>query len=320
MDALEHVLRAPPPTGAVVDMASWLAVLSACPFERSIDRALWAGFEADRLGYAFVGGYQAALARLFTVASKTLGDPVYAWPSRDTRLCLAATESGGAHPRAIETSLFYEDPALRLRGEKTFATLASAADELLVVASRGPGADGKNRLALVRVRSKSAGVVIEDRRATPFAPEVPHAKVSLLDVVVHDEDVLPGDGYAVYLKPFRTIEDAHVLAAALGHVLRTARAHDFDPAVKEGVVALIVALMEIAERDPGDPVVHVALSGLFREARRLIADGDREWEKSDADTRDRWRRDLGLLVVAETARQQRTEAAWKTLAARGDPR
>jgi hypothetical protein len=29
----------------------------------------------------------------------------------------------------------------------------------------------------------------------PFAPEIPHAEVELAGAVVHEEDVLPGDGY-----------------------------------------------------------------------------------------------------------------------------
>ncbi len=33
---------------------------------------------------------------------------------------------------------------------------------------------------------------------------------------VADDELLPGDGYDDLLKPFRTIEDTHVLAAAVG--------------------------------------------------------------------------------------------------------
>ena len=78
-----------------------------------------------------------------------------------------------------------------LNGEKTFATLASVADELLVVASRGMEADGKNRLRLVRVKPSAKGVDIVRAPETPFAPEIPHAIVRFTDVVVENEDVLP---------------------------------------------------------------------------------------------------------------------------------
>jgi hypothetical protein len=337
MDVLEHLLRAPATLDAVNDLNAWFERLARCPFDQPIDRALWAGFEADRLGYAFVGGYRAALVRLVTWAAGSLGGRAEqahvspdldtrldggaeragragVVPSVDARLSLAATEAGGAHPRAIMTKLVDEGGTLLVRGEKTFATLASSAEELLVVASRGEGADGKNRLVLVRVRADAPGVTIEDRAPTPFAPEIPHARVKLVDVVVGKGDVLPGDGYDVYLKPFRTIEDTHVLAATLGNVVRTARANGFDGAVAERAVALALALRGLAARNPSDAVTHVCLSGIFSATRSLLLEHDGEWTKAAPATRDRWRRDQALLMVAESARQQRTATAWKMLA------
>ena len=42
--------------------------------------------------------------------------------------------------------------------------------------------------------------------------------------LVHGEaDLLPGDGYDIYLKPFRTIEDIHVHAALIGYLVGVAR-------------------------------------------------------------------------------------------------
>lgn len=303
MDVLEHLLQAPATLSSVVDLTTWFERLAHCPFVDSIDRALWAGFEADRLGYAFVGGYQAALARL-------LGDTSFT-----TRRSLAATESGGAHPRAVETKLVDENGAHVLRGAKTFATLASAADELLVVASRGAGDDGKNRLVLVRVAATAPGITIVDRALTPFAPEIPHARVTLDGVRIDSDDVLPDDGYDAYLKPFRTIEDMHVLAATLGNIVRTARACAFDTTVTERAIATAAALRAIAARAPSDPVAHVTLAGLFDTTRELVEARAVEWKtKAPADVAERWQRDLPLMMVAETARQARTASAWRALA------
>ncbi len=307
MEVLDHLLRATATLEPVSDLDAWFTRLDACPFPSTIDRALWAGFEADRLGYAFVGGYQAALVRLCTGKLAVSGAL--------TRRSLAATEAGGAHPRAIETTLVDEGGVLRVRGTKTFATLASRASEILVVASRGKDDAGKNRLALVRVRVDAPGVVIVDRAPTPFAPEIPHAKVTLTDVVVGSEDVLPGDGYDAYLKPFRTIEDTHVLAAALGQAIKAARAWAFEGAVAERAAAIAMAVRELAARDPADPLAHLALAGAFESTRALVAERDAEWDKAPAEVRDRWRRDLGLLVVAESARSARTAAAWRSLGA-----
>jgi alkylation response protein AidB-like acyl-CoA dehydrogenase len=192
-DLLDLLARTSVDTTPVPSLAAWLDRLDGLdrpdrpdrperletPFTDTIDCAAWAGFHADRLGYAFVGGYEAALRRL-----------VGGQPGRGRR-CLAATEAGGAHPRAIATKL----EGGVLRGEKTFATLASVADELLVIASTGASADGKNALVLVRVPRDAPGLRIVDRPPTPFAPEIPHATVTFDDFAVDPGAVLAGDGY-----------------------------------------------------------------------------------------------------------------------------
>lgn len=294
MDVLEHLLKSAL-AGPIPSFDAWLARVATAPYPRAIDRALWCGFEADRLGYAFVGGYDAALATLLAV-------------NDGARRCLAATESGGAHPKAIATTL--QDGALN--GEKTFATLATHAGELLVVATTGLDAQGRNQLVLVRVPANAPGVTIVPRNPTPFAPEIPHARVTLANV--REGRALAGDAYVNYLKPFRTIEDTHVLAATLGYLIGAARRGGWSRAFLEGAAAEVVAVRAVAETGPLDPVNHLVLAGVFTALRRLIAEHEAEWGKSPAEERERWQRDLGLLLVAEQARTKRTEAAWGTLA------
>jgi hypothetical protein len=164
------------------------------------------------------------------------------------------------------------------------------------------------------VRPDARGVSIVAREPLPFAPEVPHAVVRLVDVIVEAADVLPGDGYDVYLKPFRTLEDTYVLLAAVGYVLGAARAHAFDPQVVAELASVALALGEISERPPGAALTHLLLAGVFGAARRLFASLDDEWKKAPDDERERWARDQPLLRVADGAREQRTATAWKTLA------
>ncbi len=154
-------------------------------FTDTVDRAAFGGFSSDRLGFAFVAGYRAALQRLVP----SLGG---------RRACLCATEEGGAHPRAIKATLADG----RLRGTKTFATLASHAEELLVVVSVGER-EGRNELRVARIPRSRAGVVVEEKAPWPVAPEIPHAIVRFEDVAVAEGDLLEGDGYARYLKPQR---------------------------------------------------------------------------------------------------------------------
>lgn len=355
MSGIDFLLRDAPDARGVESVEQFLGVLNESPYRDSICRAFWGGFHADRLGYAFVAGYTSALNQLVG-------------PESTPRLIprsFAVTERGGGHPRAIETQLVEEpDGSLRLRGEKTFASLATTAEEILIVAVRTPasirsaaedgtqradavcgrqsaedgaqraderadaergrqsaedGADERGegrerkRLAVVRIQPKSGGLAIEERPTTPFAPEIPHAKLVLRDVLVEPEALLPGDGYARYVKPFRSMEDLHVLAAALGYVLREAHLNNFSRTVVEGAWALAHAVRSTSTMNITSPETHVALAGIFAQFRSLLDSHHPEWMKSPAATRERWDRDIDLLNVAEAVRQKRTEAAWRAL-------
>ncbi len=324
MNILAYQLTAPLVRGPYADLPAWLRQLPKCPFTGQVERALWGGFHADRLGYAFVAGYAAALSRLVEHVERlhptTSGRPFLERPL-GAKLSLCATEAGGGHPRTIATRLDKRGGALVLNGEKTFATLAPLADELLVVASRGIEADGKNRLRLVRVKPTANGVTVTPRAETPFTPEIPHAVVRFTDAVVENEDVLPGDGYEHWLKPFRTIEDMHVLAATVGYLQGAARTHGFGRDVMAELVSISLALIDVGARDANAPLTHVVLAGLFAGTRRLAGslDLDGEWEKAaaagsaGADERERWSRDRAILQVADVVRAKRTEAAWQRL-------
>jgi len=305
LEILTYQLSAPLSRGPYADLRAWTGVHATCHFAGHVERALWAGFHADRLAYAFVGGYSEALARLVGTKSTR------AFPAQ---LALCATEAGGAHPRAIATRLDKTGGALVLNGEKTFATMATAAEELLVVASRGASEDGRNRLRLVRVKPDAPGVTLVAKAPLPFAPELPHAVVRFTDVQVNDDDVLPGDGYDDYLKPFRTIEDTHVLAATVGYLLGAARAHAFDPAMIAELTSSALALIAVGAREPSEPLTHILLAGVFASMRRLVASLGPEWDRAPEEERARWHRDQPILMVADGVRAQRTAAAWKALA------
>jgi acyl-CoA dehydrogenase len=322
VNILAYQLTAPLARGPYADLAAWIRQLPKCPFTGHVERALWGGFHADRLGHAFVAGYSAALSRLFEHVARlnpTSGGRPFTERALPAKLSLCATEAGGGHPRAIATRLDKQGGALVLNGEKTFATLATVADELLVVASRGIEADGKNRLRVVRVRPTEKGVTITARAETPFTPEIPHAVVRFTDAVVDNADVLPGDGYEHWLKPFRTIEDTHVVAAAVGYLQGAARTHGFEREVMAELVSTSLALIDVGARDPDAPLTHVILAGVLGGARRLMGSLDGAWEKaaatgrSAADERQRWERDRPVLQIADGVRGKRTETAWGRL-------
>jgi acyl-CoA dehydrogenase len=277
---------------------------SSSRFQSTVDVALAGGFRADRLGFAFASGYHAALRSLFPRMPP------------DHRAALCATEAGGAHPSAIQTRLSgsHGEGPLRLSGSKAFVTLGTEAETLFIVASEGEDEQGRNRLRVVMVDARRGGVHFNVLPPAPFVPEIPHAELELRDVAVSPEEVLPGDGYTRYLKPFRTVEDCHVHAAFLGWVLQVARRSGWPERVQDEALALAVAIRGLAQSDPTSPAVHVALGGALELCQRFVKGLEEWWPQADALTRERWERDKGLLGVAGKARAKRREVARQRLA------
>lgn len=290
----------PTPAGSVREW--WARHRAAVAGLPPMEQALRGGLSADRAGYAFAAGYQAALRAL-----------VPSLP-RDELASLCATEEGGAHPRAIRTALRREEDGYRLDGRKLFATLGTDAGVLLVVASAGEGDGGRNRLAVAAVTAGAVGVSRTPIPETPFIPEIPHSEIVLDAVRIAPEAVLPGDGYARYLKPFRTIEDLHVIAAVLAYVLGEANRARWPAPVRERLLFLISGFRALAGELPDDPGLHVALGGALESARRLLEETEALWDSVAPEARERWRRDVALLKVAGKARAQRLEKAWQRVA------
>lgn len=287
MSLLEVVLSAVPR-----EASSWWAstrdVRVAWPV--SIDRAIALGAHADRLGHAFFGGYTAAV----TALDPSLG------PDDIGALC--ATESGGGHPRAIQTALSEG----RLNGQKHFVSGGSLATKLLVVAKVGER-DNRPELKLARVSGQASGVIVEDGATLDFVPEVPHGAVTFTNAPV--EAVLEGDGYERYLKPFRTVEDLHVFGAIAACLVANGKGALPKPTVEQ-LLAVLSSIAMLGREDPRGASVHLALAGVLAQARALI-DGI-DFSVFEPGFRERFERDRPLLKVAERVRVARLEKAWSS--------
>jgi hypothetical protein len=303
MDALLRfaLARTEPPT-ATDELRTWWAATapSLAAFTATFDRAFAGGACADRLGYAFATGYAEALRALVPTLP----------PGSISALC--ATEEAGVHPRAIQTRLAPTGAGrYTVTGRKKWGTVASAASSLLVVANTGEAA-GRNQLRVVRVRADAPGVSMV-ATTTSFVPEIPHAAVELTDVAVSDADLLPGDGYDDYLKPFRTIEDIHIHAALTGYLIGVARRHRLAHELIERLLAHALAVRSIAQADPKAATSHAALAGILDASHRLLAELEPLWSAFPSDEWTRWQRDRPLLRVAGSARTARRERAWSIL-------
>lgn len=282
----------------LLDLHAWRVRHDTCTatLASPVSRALVGGAWMDRIGYAFATGYRTALEALI--------------PSLHGPAVLAATELGGGHPRAIHTRLGREpDGRWRLDGQKTWCTLGPHAERLLVVARTGEDAAGRPVLKVVQVPPDAPGVRVTALPELPFVPEIPHASLGLEGVVVDAADILPGDGYADYLKPFRTVEDVHVFAALTGHTLARLLARSGPAALIERGLALSAALLTLGQQSPSASSTHLALTAALEDGRALLHAAGTYVEEPGSLAAQRWARDLPLLDVAGKARRARAEAA-----------
>jgi hypothetical protein len=308
--SLSTCLLAPPQARTINDIGdwwqTWLLLDTAGTSPASL--AVTGGFAADRVGWAFTSGYQAALRALLPALP------------HGTLAAFCVTEAAGNSPRDIHTTIVPQpDGTLRIDGAKRWTTLGPASTLLLIVGTLPvPAETSKPVLKVARVPVPTPGLVLQPMPPTRFVPEVPHAQVLMHDLRVSADALLPGDGYDAYVKPFRTIEDLHITLAVLGYLLREGRARHWPAAFNEQAVAALGLLLQLAGDDARAALTHVALAGALRFAHRLYADASSLWAAAGDDpAAQRWQRDAPLFEVAGSARARRAERAWERLAGAG---
>jgi acyl-CoA dehydrogenase len=301
----DHLLTAATTVTPCATVAEWWPRHRALCAERSdsIDQAIVGGYIADRVAWAFATAYQSALRALVPSLPQ----------SALTALCV--TEEGGTSPKAMRSELNVDaDGVLVLNGAKRWTTLGPDGGLFLVAARDARVAGDKPALRLVRVDARAIGVHIESMPPTSFVPEVAHARLRFENVSIAEHALLPGDGYARYVKPFRTIEDLHVHAAILAYLVREARRLGWPRAWIERALAVLAAYSDIAQRDPASSATHVVLAGALASGEQLAHETDAFWDASsakDPEAAVRWKRDKALLKIASQARAARLERAWE---------
>lgn len=273
-------------------------VALAAELPRPADLALVGGLKTERLAWAFASGYQAALR----VAVPRL--------PADQPASLCVTEARGGHPRAIESTLRRaDDGRLFASGQKTYVTLGPLARRLVVVLREGDQPNGRPALRAAVIPADRDGVSIREGLAPPFAPELPHGALTLSEVEVFEDELLPGDAYEGLVRPFRTVEDLHVLAATLGFLIREARLSEQSGRLQQ-LLILAVATRDLCSANPSDPAVHVTLGGLLSAVEDAAEQANLTRAARDPEAAERFDRDRPLLGLAARARAARLEQAW----------
>lgn len=283
---------------AGLSLEDWYAeLLAAGQGGGTLELAALAGRVAATPGLAFLGGYQAALRALWPAAPPSLG-------------ALCVTEGKSLRPADLATRL----DGLTLHGRKDFATAAESAAWWLVAArDEAPGA--KPRLAMTVVLAGAPGAQLEPMPALALIPDIPHARL-ILDGA-HCER-LPGDGWDAYAKPFRSLEDLHVMAAMLAWLYGVGLECGWPRELSLRLAGLLAGCAEVARHPAAAAESHLLLGGLFAQFDALapvldavIAAGPAHWAGS-------WQRDRAVLALGGSARAKRLDKAWSELGL--DPR
>ncbi|WKV85073.1 acyl-CoA dehydrogenase family protein [Pseudomonas sp. B24_DOA] len=274
---------------AVADLAEGFATLlqtlgNVTPFELAVA----GGRRMATPGLAFLVGYQAALRMLWPSAPLSLG-------------ALCATEQRSLRPAEMQTRL----RDLRLSGRKDFVTAGDAADWLLVAArSEEPGETP--RLSLAVVYPGEPGVKVEKLPALPLMPDISHGRLHLDGALC---ELLAGDGWDAYVKPFRSLEDVYVLSAMTAWLYGIGQDSNWPQALQLRLLALLAGCAEASRQAPSNPAGHVLLDGLFAQFESLKTEVDQALLQGDPACAAMWQRDQGVMQLAAGARAKRLAKA-----------
>ncbi|UST91505.1 acyl-CoA dehydrogenase family protein [Pseudomonas siliginis] len=284
-DLLHHRERLPVAADLAEGFATLLQTLgNVTPFELAVA----GGRRMATPGLAFLVGYQAALRMLWPSAPLSLG-------------ALCATEQRSLRPADMQTRL----KDLRLSGRKDFVTAGDAADWLLVAArSEEPGETP--RLSLAVVYPGEPGVKVEKLPALPLMPDISHGRLYLDGALC---ELLAGDGWDAYVKPFRTLEDVYVLSAMTAWLYGVGQDSDWPQALQLRLLALLAGCAEASRQAPNNPPGHVLLGGLFAQFESLKTEVDQALVQGDPAWAAMWQRDQGVMQLAAGARAKRLAKA-----------
>ncbi|MFG0411767.1 acyl-CoA dehydrogenase [Pseudomonas sp. NY5710] len=240
-------------------------------------------------GLAFLVGYQAALRVLWPSAPASLG-------------ALCATERRSVRPADMHTRLH----GLRLTGRKDFVTAGLEA-EWLLVAARSEAAGAAPRLNLAVVYPGEPGVTLEPLPTLPLMPEVGHGRLRLDQAAC---ELLAGDGWDAYVKPFRSLEDLYVLTALAAWLYGVGHACAWPQDLRLQLLGLLAGCAEGSRQCADSVACHLLLGGLYVQFQALRPQVDAALAAGPAHWAELWQRDQGVMALAAAAREKRLHKAW----------
>ena len=232
----------------------WFSEYCALTKDKSpIDQAIIGGFTCQQFSFAFLAGYQAALEIMFpSIATNQL-----------KALCIS--EAKGNHPKTIETTLVDN----RISGVKTYITAGSDVEHLLVLCKTSQRVNDRPLLKMVHIPRDANNVKISNFEL-PFMPEIKHGKLVLNDTKIEPNQILEGDGFSRYTKPFRTLEDICVGAAYQSMFLRQSIENQWKEELRDKLLLNIFTLKSLLNFPPSHQETILLLAATEQNFERLV--------------------------------------------------
>jgi hypothetical protein len=275
-------------------MSKWFAELSESTTGiQSCEMAIYGGRLAATPGLAFLAGYQAALRALVPSAPQGIG-----------ALCL--TEQGSSKAADMQTRLLDG----HITGRKDFVIGGNAVQWLIVLA-RDEADQQAPHLTAVLVAVESTGVTLQPGPILAMLPDMPHSSVQFQQAQCQ---VLAGDGWNDYSKAFRTLEDAHVLAALCAWLYGQSLLDQWPQGLKLQLLGVLAGLKETLQQPHKEAATHLLLAGLLAQFADLQAQITQALNThSSQTTTQAWQRDKAILEIARSARMRRLDVAKNAL-------
>ncbi|MCY1364265.1 hypothetical protein D9M69_510620 [compost metagenome] len=115
------------------------------------------------------------------------------------------------------------------------------------------------------------------------------------------------------MKPFRSIEDLHVLSALCAWLLGVGRDCAWPQALQLRLLALLTGAAEVSRQCATASAMHLLLAALFAEFKALKPELDTAFAAGPTEWATLWQRDQGVLDIASGPRAKRLEKALAAL-------
>ncbi|MFK7980153.1 MAG: hypothetical protein AB8G86_09250 [Saprospiraceae bacterium] len=261
--------------------------------EFPFNKAVLGGFTCQQFSFAFMAGYQAALEKMFPTIA----------PNELKALCVS--EAKGGHPKVIQTTLLNH----QLTGVKTYVTAGSDAAHLLVLCKTTERVDGKPLLKIVHVPKQADNIKVTNFEL-PFMKAVKHGKLALDNTKITAEQILEGDGYSQYTKPFRTLEDVCVSAAYQAMLLRQAIDHQWAENLRDQLLLNLYILKNLLSLPPSAKETHLLLSTHERNFENLLPTIEEHISKyASADFKADWEMNKKVIFLGKKLKEVRLAKA-----------